>query len=70
MTIEIIKISSAIILGFIALGLVVFLLYLVWWIISGFIEGVKQGIEELYLENNVSSWKEFIEKKRKKSTTK
>jgi len=65
MTIEIIKISSAIILGFIALGLVVFLLSLVWWIISGFIEGVKQGIEELYHEAGVSSFKQYVEKKKK-----
>ena len=70
MIIEIIKISTAFILCFIALGLVIFLLYLVWWIISGLIEGVKQGIEELYLENNVSSWKKLIEKKKKEKYNK
>jgi hypothetical protein len=47
MIMEIIKISSAIILGFIALGLVVFLLSLVWWIINGFIQGVREGLRDL-----------------------
>ena len=70
MILEIIKISSAIILGTIALGIILFLFYFLWESVDGVFQGIKQGIEELYLENNVSSWKEFIEKKRKKSTTK
>jgi hypothetical protein len=65
MILEIIKVSSAIILGTIALGIVLFFFYYLWQIINGLVGGIKEGIKELYLENNVSSWKELIEKKKK-----
>jgi hypothetical protein len=65
MSLEIIKISAAIILGTLALGIIVFILTFASWLVSGFIQGVKQGLEELYYENNVSSFKELIEKKKK-----
>ena len=70
MILEIIKISSAIILGTIALGIILFLFYFLWELVDGVFQGIKQGIEELYLKNNVFSWKELIEKKKKEKYNK
>jgi uncharacterized membrane-anchored protein YitT (DUF2179 family) len=65
MILEIIKIFSAIILGTIVFGIVLFLFYFLWQVFDGLVQGIKQGLKEVYKENNVSSWEEFIEKKKK-----
>jgi hypothetical protein len=46
MILEIIKISEAIILGFIALGITILILTFVWWTMLG----VKQGIKEALID--------------------
>jgi hypothetical protein len=68
MILEIIKISSAIILGFIALGIIAFIIAFISWTIIGVIQGVKEGIKDVYYENGVSSFKELLEKKKKEKT--
>jgi hypothetical protein len=47
MILEIIKISAAIILGFIALGIITFILTFAWWTIIGVKEGIKEALIDL-----------------------
>jgi hypothetical protein len=47
MILEIIKISSAIILGFIALGIIIFILTFAWWTIIGFTQGIKEALIDI-----------------------
>ena len=65
MIMEIIKISAAIVLGSLALSIIVFVLTFISWIISGFIQGAKEGYNEVLKQNNASSFKKLIENKRR-----
>jgi hypothetical protein len=47
MILEIIRISAAIILGFIALGIIIFIFTFAWWTIIGVTEGVKEALRDL-----------------------
>ena len=66
MILEVIKISSAIILGTIAFTIVLFLFYFVWYLIDGFTQGFKQAYQLALKEANVSTFKELIEWRKKK----
>jgi hypothetical protein len=47
MILEIIKISAAIILSIIALGFVIFIFTFCWWLLTGFIEGIQEGLKDI-----------------------
>lgn len=64
MILEIIKISSAIILGTLALFIILFLFYFVCHVINAFIEGLKTSYQDTLHKEGVLSFKELVEKKR------
>jgi hypothetical protein len=70
MILEIIKISAAIILGTVALGIILFFFYFIWNLIEGLIIGIKEGYRQALHENGVYSFKELIEKKKKENESK